>query len=120
MTNYSEIKFKTNPYAHCFAEVSLATTGGMEYEDVKFLGKVSFIMRASTSNDGDLSSHFGNINEGKTLAEVNSTPFKQIFFVNHTELANKGKINGHLPLEHLFGFCRTFKKITKNLGFHLT
>ena len=25
-----------------------------------------------------------------------------------------------MALEHVFGFCKTFKKITKNLGFHLT
>ena len=32
---------------------------------------------------------------------------------------NKGQIRGQLPLEHYFGFCRSFKKITKNLGFHV-
>ena len=39
---------------------------------------------------------------------------------NHTEAVNKGKLKCHLPLEHIFGFCKTSKKITKNLGFHLT
>ena len=39
---------------------------------------------------------------------------------NHTVVANKGKIKGQLPLEHVFGFCKTFKRVTKNLGFHLT
>ena len=38
---------------------------------------------------------------------------------NHTD-ANKGKIKGYLYLEDIFGFCRTFKRVTKNLGFHLT
>ena len=38
---------------------------------------------------------------------------------NHTD-ANKGKLKGYLYLEDIFGFCKTFKKITKNLGFHLT
>ena len=38
---------------------------------------------------------------------------------NNTE-ANRDKIKSHLPLEHIFGFCKIFKKITKNLGFHLT
>ena len=33
---------------------------------------------------------------------------------------NKGKIKAQLPLEHIFGFCRTFKKVTKNLGFEIT
>ena len=30
------------------------------------------------------------------------------------------KIRLNLPLEHCFGFCKSFGKITKNLGFHLT
>ena len=37
---------------------------------------------------------------------------------NHID-SNKGKIKGYLYLEDIFGFCRTFKKVTKNLGFHL-
>ena len=37
----------------------------------------------------------------------------------HAEV-NRGKIKGHLPLEHIFGFCETFKKVTKILGFHIT
>ena len=39
---------------------------------------------------------------------------------NHTEAVNQGKIKGQLLLEDIFGFCKTFKKITKNLGFHKT
>ena len=34
---------------------------------------------------------------------------------NHTE-AKTGIIGGHLPLEHLFGFCRSFTKISKSIG----
>ena len=37
---------------------------------------------------------------------------------NHTD-ANKGKIKGYLYLEDIFGFYKTFNKVTKNLGFHL-
>ena len=39
--------------------------------------------------------------------------------INNHDLANRGKIKGQLPLEHIFGFCKSFKKITKNLGFHI-
>ena len=49
----------------------------------------------------------------------NNTSLKQMLNNNHTE-ANTGKITGYLPLEHVFGFCKTFNKITKNVGFHLT
>ena len=37
---------------------------------------------------------------------------------NHTD-ANKEKIKGYFYLEYIFGFCKCFKKGTKNLGFHL-
>ena len=37
---------------------------------------------------------------------------------NHID-ANKGKINRYLYLEDFFGFCKSFKKVTKNLSFHL-
>ena len=33
---------------------------------------------------------------------------------------NKGKIRSQLALENFFRFCRSFTKITKNLGFHIT
>ena len=39
---------------------------------------------------------------------------------NQPTPVNKGKIKSQLPLEHIFGFCKTFKKVTKNLGFHIT
>ena len=32
---------------------------------------------------------------------------------------NKGKFRGQLALENIFGFCKSLKKITKNLGFHI-
>ena len=31
----------------------------------------------------------------------------------------KKKFKGYLYLEDIFGFCKSFKKVTKNLGFHL-
>ena len=36
---------------------------------------------------------------------------------NHDIETTRGKIRGQLPLEQTFAFCKTFKKITKNLGF---
>ena len=106
-----------NAFAYCFKKSTLATTGGMEIERVIFLGQVSTIMRALTSKDGALLSHFDNIDE--TENGINNSSLKQMPSNNHKE-ANGGKIKGHLPLEHIFGFCKTFKKITKHLGFHLT
>ena len=37
----------------------------------------------------------------------------------HAIQANKGKVFGQLAIEHIFGFCRTFQKVTKNLCFHI-
>ena len=31
----------------------------------------------------------------------------------------KEKIKGQLSLQHIFAFCRTFKKLTEHVGFHL-
>ena len=80
-------------------------------------------MRAITSKDGDLLSQFDNINEEKragnvTADNIRSTSLKKML-INYHEAANRGRILGQIPLEILFGFCKTFKKITKNLGFHL-
>ena len=92
------------------------TTGGGDLEDIEYVGQVSTIMRLLTSKDGDLSSYFDK--NGEAVIN-NDNPLKQILINNHAVEANKGRIKGHLALEHIFGFCKTFKKITKNLGFHL-
>ena len=85
-------------------------------------------MRAIPNKDGDLVSQFEKINENDTpilekLAnlppQIKDTPHQKILIDNHTD-ANKGKIKGYLYLEDIFGLCKTFKKVTKNLGFHLT
>ena len=116
-TNASAIRLVNNGFAFCFKEATLATTGGMEIEVNKYVGPVSTIMRMITSKDGDLSSYFDK--NGESVID-NNNPLKKILINNHAVEVNKGKVKGQLALEHIFGFCRTFKKITKNLGFHLT
>ena len=34
-------------------------------------------------------------------------------------MADRRKVTGHLPPEHIFGFCKTFRKTTKNSVLHL-
>ena len=114
--NTEQIRLINNAFAYCFTQATLSTTGGMDLEDIKYVGQVSTIMRLLTSRDSDLSSYFDKNGE-PVLDDTN--PLKQILIINHAVEANKGKIKGQLALEHIFGFCRTFKKITKNLGFHL-
>ena len=88
----------------------------MDLEDIKYVGQVSTIMRLLTSEDGDSSSYFDK--NGEAVRKDNN-PLKKILINNQAVEANKGKIKGHLALKRIFGFCETFKKITKNLGFHL-
>ena len=73
-------------------------------------------MRLLTSKDSDLYSYFDR--NGKSVIDSDN-PLKQILIKNHAQEVNKGKLKGQLALEHIFGFCKTFKKITKSLGFHL-
>ena len=83
---------------------------------IKHAGQVSTIMRLITSEDGDPSSWSYKINE----KNKDNTSLKQILFNNNEMDVNKGKIEGQLSLEPIFGFCRTFKKTIKNLGFHIS
>ena len=85
-------------------------------------------MRAISNKHGDLLSQFDNINENdipilERLADsppqIRSTPHHKMLIDNLTD-ADKGKIKGYLYSEDLFGFCRTFRKVTTSLGFHLT
>ena len=84
-------------------------------------------MKVISIKDDDLLSQFVKINEKdipllERLADlppqIRSTPHQKMLIDNHTN-ANKGKIKGYIYLEDVFGFCKTFKKVTKNLGFHI-
>ena len=125
--NDDPIRLVNNGFAYCFKEARLTTSIGGDIEINKFCGQVSTIMRAISNKDGDLLSQFDNINENdipvlNRLADlpvqIRDTPHQKMLINNHTD-ANKGKIKGYLYLEDIFGFCKTFKKVTKNLGFHL-
>ena len=41
---------------------------------------------------------------------------KQILFDNHSANTRNGKSTRQLPLEYVFVFCKTFKRITEGLG----
>ena len=121
------IRIVNNGYAFCFKEARLSTTIGSDIERNKFCGQVSTIMKVISNKDDDLLSQFGNINENdipllERLADlppqIRSTPDQKMLIDNHTD-ANKGKIKGYLYLEDIFRFCKTFRKVTKNLGFQL-
>ena len=122
------VRLVNNGFAFCFKEARLSSTIGSDIEFNKFCGQVSTIVRAISNKDGDLLSQFNNINENdiptlEGLADlppqIRDSPHQKMLINNHTD-ANKGKIKGYLYLEDIFCFCKTFKKVTKNLRFHLT
>ena len=106
-----------NVFAYFFQEGRISTSAGTEIEHNKNLGNVSTTMRLLTQKDGDLSSYFDKIVERE--ASIGDSTLKHMLINSHTNDDNKGKIRANLPLEHIFGFCKTFKKITKGLGFEL-
>ena len=113
-----------NAFAFVFKEARLSTTSGGDLEHNKFVGQISTIIKSLTSPDGDLLSQFDNINERVVLnndgtqkevdtsAIIMDTSLKKMFIDNHEDV-NRGKIKGQLPLDHIFVFCRTFKKNNK-------
>ena len=115
-TNASNIRLIKNALAYCFKEARFSTPGGSYLEHIKYVGQVSTIMRLLTCKDSDLSSCFDK--SGESALNDNNV-LKRILINNHVDV-NKGKHRGRLELEHFFGFCKTFTKITKNLGFHIT
>ena len=110
------IRLVNNAFAYTIHDARISSSAGVEIEQNKYVGPVSTIMRLVTQKDGDLSTYFDIIDESED--GINNSSLKQILIDNHTE-ANRGLIRGHLPLEYIFGFCRSFKKISKGLGFEL-
>ena len=126
--NDDPIRLVNKAFAYCFKEARLSTSLGSDIEINKFCGQISTIMRAISNKDADLLSQFDNINESdipvlerlvNLPVQIRDTPHQKMLINNHAD-ANKGKIKGYLYLEDKFGFCKTFKKVTKKLGFHLT
>ena len=119
------IRLTNNGLAYVFQEAHLSTsTTNLEHNN--YVGQISTIMRFVSSRDGDLLSKFDNINEeigadeAATSDNIRCTSLNKLLINNHEEDANREKIKGQLPLEHIFGFCKTFKKVTENLVFRIT
>ena len=121
----SPIRITNNGFAYVFQEARLSTST-TDLEHNKYVGQISTIMKLISSRDGDLLSQFDNINEGvgandaATADNIRTTSLNKMLITNHENDADRGKIRGQLPLSDIFGFCRTFKKVTKNLGFRIT
>ena len=121
------VRLVNNGFAFCLKEGRLSTTLGSDIEHYKFCGQVSTIAKVISKKDGDVLSQFDYINENdipvlERLADlppqIRSTPHQKMLIKNHIN-ANKGKIKRYLCQRDIFGFCKSFKKVSKNLGFHL-
>ena len=110
------IRLVNNAFACTVHDARISTSAGVEIEQIKYVGPISTIKRLVTQNYGDLSTYFDIIDESEN--EINNSSEKKILIDIHTE-ANRGLIRGHLPVEYIFGFARSFKKLTKGLGFEL-
>ena len=115
--NAENIRLVNNALGYVFQEGRLSTSVGTEIERNKNLGNVSTIMRLLTQKDGDLSSYFDKTDERQD--HITESTSKHMLIDSHTNEDNKGRIRANLPLEHIFGFCKTFKKVTKGLEFEL-
>ena len=110
------IRLVNNAFAYTIHDARISSSSGVEIEQNKYVGPISTIMRLVTQKDGDLSTYFDIIDESED--GINNSSIKQILIDNYTE-ANRGLIQGRLPLESIYGFWRSFKKISKGLGFEL-
>ena len=106
----------------------MSTSIGSDIEHTKFCGQIPTIMKVISNKDDDLLSQFGSINETEfpilerlpnLPPQIRSTPHQKKLIDNHAD-TNEGKIKGYSYLDDIFGFCKTFEEVTKNLGFHVT
>ena len=114
--NADVTRLVNNELAYTIHDARISLSAGVEIEQNKYVGPNSTIMRLVTQKDDDLSLYFDVIDETETGIKISSS--KQILNINHT-YDNKGIIRGHLPLESIFGFRKSFYFITKSLGFEL-
>ena len=111
--NNAEIRLVINAFAFCFTEATIATTGGMEIEHVKFLGQVSTIMRSLTSKDGDLLSYFDKINDTDKNSSMNIDSLNDSLNNSHSVAGNRGKKKGNWHWNMYSVFVKLLRRLLK-------
>ena len=109
----NEIRLLNNAFAYTFHDARISISSGVEIEQNKNVGLTSTIMRLVRQKDGDFFTYFDIIDESED--GIDNSSLKKILNNNQTD-ANIELMRGHLPLENVFGFCRSFKKISKRFG----
>ena len=112
-----ETRLVENGLTYIIQEGRLSTSSGTEIQNNKYLGRVSTLMTLLTQKDGDLSPYFDESDE--TEGGFTSSLLKHMLIDTHSNENNRGKIITNLPVERIFGFCKTFKKISEGFGFQL-
>ena len=110
------IRLVNNAFAYTIHDAKFSTSSGVEIEQNKYVGPFSTIMRLVTQKDGDLSTYFDIIDESED--GIDSCSLEQVLINSHNP-DNRGIIRGHLPLEYVFGFCKSFMEKPKCLGFEM-
>ena len=103
-------------FALTIHDARVSQSAGLEAEQNKFVGPISKVLMLITQSVGDLSTYFDIIDESED--DVNNSSLTQILINDHTK-ANRGAMRRHLPLESVFGFFKSFGKVTKSLGLEL-
>ena len=116
------IRTLKNASAFCFKEARLSTTPGSNLEHIINCGQISTILKVISIKNGDSQSQFDKTNEkvvevGEKLNQIRDTSLQKMLVNNHTDF-KKGKVKIYFCLEDIFAFCRSFEKVTKNLGFN--
>ena len=106
-----------NAFAYAFSIATLSTMGGEEIKVNKHFVPISTILRLLTNKNGDSLFYFDNNDDSQK--KLNDSSLNQMHNDNHEQVASRGEIKGPLPFDHVFGFCKTFKEVKKNLGFFL-
>ena len=100
-----------NAFAYAFSIATFSITGGEDIKVNRNCGLVSTVMRIVTNKGGDILSYFDKNDE--TQNEIKGFSLNHILFDNLDQSADRGIINCLLPLENIFGSCKTFENLTR-------
>ena len=106
------INLVNNAFAYCFNEARLSTTGGSDIEHNKYVGQESTFLRALTSKDGGLLSHFDKIDEFQ--AEIENTSLRHHLINNRDQPRIKVKLKDTYFLNAFLDFAEHSKRLLNN------
>ena len=103
LEKYQQQAAKLKVYYQTFEFTFVPFTGGSDIEHNKYAGQISTSMRILISEDGDLLSHFDEIDESRNK----NTSLENLLINNHD--VSGDRIKGNRPLILLLDFVEHFK-----------